>query len=408
MDFEAEFMDMKSYVAGSTLLAPSIRDIEVRAGRQRKRRRLRITASIAGLAAIAIAAALVTSGSSAPHGGIRVAAGFGYSAPQDVSYVTGTKTFFIGDASTNSLDRIDLSKLSASPPQDPVISSNPVTTPYAIAASRDGSLVYIASKFGPGISVFDMSTGTTIRTINVADAGIREIKASPDGGMLYLLAESVPDAVLPLDLTSGTLAAPIVVGDGVALGHLAISPDGSTLLATTDAGLSEVDLSSGRVAHKYSFGPGQVTAVAFANNSTAYVTFATYSGHRRPSLGNYPPLSGPGFLYPIDLRNEAVGTRIPVDTWPIGFAITPNGKKAFVLSNLHGNPNQSESVTPINLTAKTRGTSIGVPPSSEALLMNPDGSSVADFSWGHIVAIDTNTDAILAPVSTSIVLDSPN
>jgi DNA-binding beta-propeller fold protein YncE len=405
MDFQAEFMDMKSYVAGSTLLAPSLRDIEVRAGRQRKRRRVRLTGSIAALAAIAVAAVLVTSGSSEPRGGIRVVAGFGNSAPQDVSYVTGTKTFFI--ASNNSLDRIDLSKLSASPPQDPVITSNPVLgIPYTIATSPDGSLVYGASKFGPDISVFDTSTGTTIRNINVADPGIVEIKASPNGHKLYLLAETVPNAVLPLNLSSGRLAAPIVVGDGV--GHLAISPDGSTLLATTDAGLSEVDLSSGRVAHKYSFGPGQVTAVAFANNSTAYVTFATYSGHRRPSLGNYPPLSGPGFLYPIDLRNEAVGTRIPVDTWPIGFAITPNGKKAFVLSNLHGNPNQSESVTPINLTAKTRGTSIGVPPSSEALLMNPDGSSVADFSWGHIVAIDTNTDAILAPVSTSIVLDSPN
>jgi YVTN family beta-propeller protein len=85
--------------------------------------------------------------------------------------------------------------------------------------------------------------------------------------------------------------------------------------------------------------------------------------------------------------NQVVGTSIPTGEFPESIAITPNGRRAFVV-NFGG-----DSVTVIETATRTPVATVPLPSNGERVAVSPDGKTayVTSESNEHVFEIDTET-----------------
>jgi DNA-binding beta-propeller fold protein YncE len=77
---------------------------------------------------------------------------------------------------------------------------------------------------------------------------------------------------------------------------------------------------------------------------------------------------GAGGVIPINLTTNTAGTPIPFNPGTVVIAITPNGMKAYAVSQFGG-------VTPINTATDTAGTPINVGSLPSAIAITPNGKT---------------------------------
>ena len=106
-----------------------------------------------------------------------------------------------------------------------------------------------------------------------------------------------------------------------------------------------------------------------------------------------------GTVTPIDTATNTAGTPIAVGAEPVGIAITPDAKTAYV-TNLGSN-----NVTPIDTATNNAATPIAVGAEPFAVAITPDGKTayVANRGPNDVTPIDTATNAAATPIAVGAV-----
>lgn len=117
-------------------------------------------------------------------------------------------------------------------------------SPFAIAASPDGRILYVAGQTARQIAIFDAARGELVGRIHLPDPP-GGLCLSPDGARLYVTGASPSGKVFVIDARSGAIL------ETFAAGHTPVSPvfaPGGTLYVPNrfSNSVSVVDLSSGK------------------------------------------------------------------------------------------------------------------------------------------------------------------
>ncbi len=99
-----------------------------------------------------------------------------------------------------------------------------------------------------------------------------------------------------------------------------------------------------------------------------------------------------GMLTPVELATNTAGTPITVGTDPIGVAITPNGKTAYVTNAASG------TVTPIELATNTAGTPITVGTDPIGVAITPNGKTAYVTEENGVMPIEVATNKAGTPI----------
>jgi YVTN family beta-propeller protein len=195
----------------------------------------------------------------------------------------------------------------------------------ALVFSPSGTVVYVYNS--GGVTAFDVATLTPIGTAHVGQlTNIGQAIPSPDGTRLYISASFVsgvangevvfaPGEILVLDTSTFKYIAAIGVAHG--MGALALTPDGSTLVYTSNYGRVELlSTATYKVTSTIHLSPtnGILDGLALSpDGSTAYVADA---------LNN--------LLLVANLQTQTQQTSIAVGKSPSPVVVSPDGSEAWV------------------------------------------------------------------------------
>lgn len=219
----------------------------------------------------------------------------------------------------------------------------------AIAITPDSRTVYVSCS-GMVVPV-RAGADTASEPVRLSSAGA--LAMADDGRTLYV-ANPDGDTITPVSTATGEPGPPIVVDSSP--GGMVLTPDGTTVLVLTSAGVTPVDTATNRA--------GQPVAIqgayglAVAPGGAAYV------------LARPDPNSQQGFVVPVDFRASTAGTPIKVGLDPADIVFTPDGAMAYVANYA------SESVTPIQLPGGRAGPPIAAGNIPARLAASPDGTTV--------------------------------
>ncbi len=206
----------------------------------------------------------------------------------------------------------------ASATESSAIASIPTgTIAYGIAASPDGSKVFVANYSDGTVSVISTATNTVIDTISIGGGAEPYVLAvSPDGSTLYVGNYSV-DTVSVVSTATDTITHTISTVDGSFSGvyGLAVSPDGSRLwVANYDSSSVSVINTSGytQIGSTIPVGLEPYDVKLTPDGTKAYVA-------------NY----GAGTVTVIDTISRATST-VQVGNLPINIAFSDDGTYAYV------------------------------------------------------------------------------
>jgi len=148
--------------------------------------------------------------------------------------LTAAPVAYISNTSSDDVWVVDLTCQS-------VVAVIPVgNDPRGIAASPNGSRVYVANRFGNTVSVIDTALNTVVQTIdlgastNVTATEPYDVVVSPDGARLYVAmknggSEHGDGTVVFVDLPSGNIVKEVILDSAASPEGIAISPDGKRL-----------------------------------------------------------------------------------------------------------------------------------------------------------------------------------
>ncbi len=196
----------------------------------------------------------------------------------------------------------------------------------ALAFSPSGTVVYV---YNPGgVTAYDVVSLTPVATAHVGQlTNVGQAIPSPDGTRLYISASFVsgiinkgdvlfaPGEILVLDTSTFKYTAAISVSDG--MGALALTPDGSTLVYTSNYGrVHLISTATDKITATIHLTPanGLLSGLALSpDGSTAYVADA---------LNN--------LLLVASLQTQTQLASISVGTSPSLVVVTPDGSEAWV------------------------------------------------------------------------------
>ncbi|MDE3082745.1 MAG: beta-propeller fold lactonase family protein [Acidobacteriota bacterium] len=205
------------------------------------------------------------------------------------------------------------------------------------------------------------------------------VAITPNGRTAYV-TNSLGNTIVPVNLATGTVGAPVRVGSGPAA--IAISPTGRTAYVSNfnDNTVTPVTLSGATpVAHsaiRVGFGPWSIAVTP----NDAMVLVSNSEGHS------------------ISVINVASGrvTSLPVAGRPQAIALAPDGKHAYVADG--------QSVTTINLssTSASLGTVIPVAGGPVGITISPGGRRGYTANTNNTVSILALDSHAVAPTSVSV------
>ena len=101
-----------------------------------------------------------------------------------------------------------------------------------------------------------------------------------------------------------------------------------------------------------------------------------------------------GSVTPIDVATNTPGSAIPVGTIPVAIAITPDGRTAYVVNEFDGD------VTPVDTTTKTARPDINAGTDPSGIAITPDGRTawITSIASNDITAIDTVSNTAGTPI----------
>jgi DNA-binding beta-propeller fold protein YncE len=245
-----------------------------------------------------------------------------------------------------------------------------------VAAASGDPLAYVTNEQAGTISQVDLTTGTVGAPIYVGSEP-DAIAITPDGSTAYV-ADYGSSEIVPVALATGTVETPILVNDRP--NAIAIAPNGKTAYVIADTGREwPIRLSNRQIGNPTQI-PTNADSVAISTDgNTAYITDVAAGTVTRLSL-----LTG-GLGQPINL---GVST-------PDGVAISPDGSTIYVASNSGG------TITPVTLATGMPGTAIpaGTQPTAIAISADSSTAYVTNFSAGQITPITLATGTAGTPIS---------
>lgn len=244
------------------------------------------------------------------------------------------------------------------------------TSPMAIAITPDGTRAYVVNGTVAGsVTPISLETNTAGTAIPLgADTNPRGIAITPDGTRAYVAiggpsGDPGNDTVAIIDLTTNALIAP-----SITVGHfpsaIAITPDGSRAYVVNQGSqtVSVIDTATNTTVGA-GISVSSAASIAMApDGRRAYVVKATNPGA--------------GVAVIDTASNSVIGSPIPMDAFPGGIAISPDGSRGFVAG---GNSNRARAFD--TATASVAGSPI--PPVSQGAIgiaITPNQGPVAAFS----------------------------
>jgi DNA-binding beta-propeller fold protein YncE len=262
-----------------------------------------------------LAKAPITLGSTT--GGTADSTGF----PSSIAIAPNGQTAYVAIPGQGTIAPVHLASLSA---------ANPIAlggTPRSIVIAPNGVTAYVTNSTTGSIDVVNLLTDSVDLPINgIVDP--QQIALTPNGQTAYVGTGS---AVVPIDLTSGRLLAPIGVGSiGAGFGPelIVVSPDGrfvyaaNTESATGNAVVSVVNTASNTVVARLGGFSGPVGISLDDRSHTLYVlnTAPTAGSVIRGVTGKNSPVDE-NALVPIDLGARRVQASISLPATPRAFGI---------------------------------------------------------------------------------------
>jgi DNA-binding beta-propeller fold protein YncE len=246
--------------------------------------------------------------------------------------------------------------------------------PFGVAATADGSVVYTANNGDGTVSAIDtsnpasLSVSTFISGLSPAPTGIA---VSPDGSRIILTF----DAGTPIQVydASGTLLASISLGVGDTIG-VACSPDNlyAYVAANQDNEIGVISLQGGT--------PALIATIALPTGAFPYGIAVSPNGTKLYVTDN----GSSGKLWVINPLTKAVGY-IPSVGAGAGVTFLPNGKYAYVALF-------AALVAVIDATDDTELTTISLTNNPIGISATPDSSTVYVATQSGVYYIDTSTN----------------
>ncbi|MGI8990259.1 MAG: beta-propeller fold lactonase family protein [Bryobacteraceae bacterium] len=245
-----------------------------------------------------------------------------------------------------------------------------------VAASPNGSLVYITAQSINQVQVVSTASNTVVGTINVGATPVA-VAFGPSGSLAYV-ANQASNTVSVINTGANSVIATIPV-EGRPSG-IAVNPAGTRAIVTNTWGtdLSVIDTSSNTVIANIPVGSGSRGIAISPNGAYAYATNQNTNS-----------------VFVVNLRSNTVIGAIPVQNYPNSIAITPNGARAFVTN---GN---SSSVSVIDLSSNSVIATLGVGDNPTAIALTPDGSraEVTNANSYSTSVIDANALSVVGTIN---------
>ncbi len=240
----------------------------------------------------------------------------------------GTRAYIV--ASTGTIKVMDLAskKIVADVSLANLFSANEELHPERFAITPDGKQLYVevgvrANEFANFLTgaVVDTASNTGVVRLrdirpNGSDPG--EVAITPDGKRAYFSMAKYSGLIAVVDTATNQTVDEItgVFGryDLINNYHLAVTPSGKYFYVTNFYNIAIFDTATDKVVTEINVGWPGAGAMAFAPDG-----FRLYAVHGNNAVA-------------IDTEINQVTNTIPVGTFPLDIAITPDGKKAFVLN----------------------------------------------------------------------------
>ena len=250
-----------------------------------------------------------------------------------------------------------------------VIASMPtISTPFGIAATRDGKRVYVSTFDGKSIYAFDGETNTLVSTLQFGSE-LREITLTPDDKYLY-----VPDynenVVHIVSTKDDTLVGDIPVG---ATPHMVAFGDGGKYAyVSAEAGnvVTVIDTKKATIVDNIPVGETPVGTAASPDSKTIYV--ASYSA---------------GEVSFISTKSQSVVATVSLPGNPRAVAASPDGKWLYAVCAY---PSRGYVISVENQSVVA---DFSVGPTPRNVIVSPDGKTiyVASFESLNLYAINAET-----------------
>jgi YVTN family beta-propeller protein len=277
--------------------------------------------------------------------------------------------------------------------------------PSEVKITPDGTRAVVASMDSNQVSIVELETGDVDVVSIVGKAS--QVEISPDGTYAYVAVLADDDGVWRIDLSTLTVAGPLIPTGEMGLLHtffekpsgMTLSHDGETLVTcnTFDDNVSIIDVGTWSEIQRVSVGTQPVSAVFSPDDSVIYVS-------------NY----GSGTVFVVeDLPfATAIPETIPIGSKPWELAMCPDGSRVFVEYAGAGYP--SGNVAAIDIPEHV--VSEVIPLGARAAGLHVDSLSRTLYAATSALALGSSLDlygsffaidAVEAEVSEEIVLGEP-
>ena len=275
-----------------------------------------------------------------------------------------------------------------------------------IAAADDGGkqlLAYVANESSNNIWVINTLTNVVVTTIPVG-RNPTALAATPDGRKVYV-SNSKDNTISVIDTATNTVVTTIEEGVGPAPLAIAFTPNGKRAYVTSFG--SQAACMSGPPGD-----PRQGTTVFVIDTKTNVVVETIAGVGPCPTGVAITPNGKRAYVLNeraasvsvIDTTTNTIIGVIRVGFTPVSVAITPNGNRAYV-TNLFGNspfPTPApDTVSVIDITTNTVIETITVGDGTLGLDITPDGARlyVANSFSGTVSLIDTETNTVIKTIT---------
>lgn len=249
--------------------------------------------------------------------------------------------------------------------------------PLGIAASPDGTRLYVANSGSNTVSVISTSSNTVIQTIGVGN--LPTYVAVNSAGTFAYVTNQASNTVSVINTATFAVVATIPVGNGPT--GVAVTPNGAFVYVTNN-GLTElsntvsvIDASTNAVSATITTPAVPIDVVITPDGAFAYVVSD----------------QNPGVVSVINTATNTISASINVGVFPITIAISPDGTKAYV-----GNV-QSHNLSVIDIASNTVTATINMPAGKGILpfpTVSPDNSLVYVAVGNSIPIVNAATDTV--------------
>jgi len=264
-----------------------------------------------------------------------------------------------------------------------------------LAVAGNSYNAYVPNFTDNTVSIINTGTNTVTATVAVLGTFPEGVAVSPDGTKVLLTlragtsAGDIDDGVVEiLDTATNAVIAQIPTLPGPV--GVVVAPDNSKAYVVNNnfnatANLLQIDLTSYSITNSIainSAGEGPFTLAISPDGTQLYVT------------SNAGPGGGPGLFQVVNLASSAVTTALTLGDDPSGTAVTPNGAQVYVTNSDDGTVSVISTATAaITATINVGNTPFGLAPS-------PGGSQmwVANTGDGTISVIDTATNTVVSTI----------